>query len=167
MRGPDAAAGRSSAVIGRGVRKVRGEDHVRSSVSRMRRRALVICASTVLTEICIWSAIAALESPSSRLLRNTSRQRSGQLRDGFGDQHHHFVGFELQCLRVGEERLRPLDGNAGRPFVTKPVERAVAHGAEQIGPDGSQDVEFCGTACQMCVKVSNTISSAEVRSRSQ
>lgn len=37
----------------RKVRKVRREDHVRSSVSRMRLRALVICASTVLTEIRI------------------------------------------------------------------------------------------------------------------
>ena len=57
MRGPDAAAGRSSAVIrrsfGGSIRKVRREDHVRSSVSRMRLRALVICASTVLTEIRI------------------------------------------------------------------------------------------------------------------
>lgn len=35
------------------IRKVRREDHVRSSVSRMRLRALVICASTVLTEIRI------------------------------------------------------------------------------------------------------------------
>ena len=50
-------SGRSSAVIrrsfGGSVRKVRREDHVRSSVSRMRLRALVICASTVLTEIRI------------------------------------------------------------------------------------------------------------------
>ena len=54
---PMRVSGRSSAVIrrsfGGSVRKVRGEDHVRSSVSRMRLRALVICASTVLTEIRI------------------------------------------------------------------------------------------------------------------
>ena len=68
----------------------------------------------------------------------------GQLRDGFGDQQHHFVGFELQCFRVREERLRSLDGDAVGAFVAKPVERAVAHGAEQIGPDGSRDAEFPG-----------------------
>ena len=39
--------------FGGSIRKVRREDHVRSSVSRMRLRALVICASTVLTEIRI------------------------------------------------------------------------------------------------------------------
>ena len=66
------------------------------------------------------------------------------MRDGFGDQHHHFVGFELQCFRVREERLRFLDGDAVGALVAKPVERAVAHGAEQIGPDGSRDAEFPG-----------------------
>ena len=54
---PMRVSGRSSAVIrrsfGGSIRKVRREDHVRSSVSRMRLRALVICASTVLTEIRI------------------------------------------------------------------------------------------------------------------
>ena len=54
---PMQVSGRSSAVIrrsfGGSIRKVRREDHVRSSVSRMRLRALVICASTVLTEIRI------------------------------------------------------------------------------------------------------------------
>ena len=47
------AASAAGTVIGGSIRKVRREDHVRSSVSRMRLRALVICASTVLTEIRI------------------------------------------------------------------------------------------------------------------